>query len=103
MQLVPLQSIPNQIVKVVLSGQNVQIFVYAKSQGVFCDVNSNGVDIVTGVLCLDGVPIVCAQYNGFLGNLFFVDSQGSCDPAYSGLGDRYQLLFMTDAEYASLF
>jgi hypothetical protein len=102
MQNVPLQPIPNQIVKTVLGNQNVQIFLYAKLQGLFCDVNANGLDIVTGVLCMDGVPIVCARYNGFLGNLFFVDTQGATDPVYEGLGTRYQLIFMTDAEYASI-
>lgn len=103
MQQIPLQSIPNQIVKVVLENQNVQLFIYAKTgYGLFCDVNCNGVDIVTGVLCLDAVPIVCAQYNGFLGNLFFTDTQGSSDPTYDGLGTRYQLIFMTDTEYASV-
>ena len=102
MQQIPLQPVPNQIVKTILENQNVQLFLYAKAQGLFCDVNANGVDIVTGVLCMDGVVIVCAQYNGFLGNLFFVDTQGSNDPTYDGLGGRYQLVFMTDVEYAAV-
>jgi len=35
---------------------------------------------------------------GFLGDLFFFDTQGSNDPTYTGLADRYLLAFLTQAE-----
>ncbi len=97
---IPLQAIPSQIVKAVLGNQNVQIAVYSKSVGIFVDVNSAGVDLVTGVLALHGVPIVCREYMGFAGNLLFVDTQGTNDPTYDGLGDRYQLIYLEASEYA---
>ena len=98
---IPIQPIPSQIVKCVLGNQNVQIALYSKDQGIFCDVNSNGVDIVTGILCLDAVPIICVGYAGFIGQLMFCDTQGSSDPAYAGLGSRYQLIYLTAADYAA--
>lgn len=102
MDQIPLQAVPNQVLKVILDNQNVQIFLYSKDEGLFCDVNSDGVDIVTGVLCLDGVPIICRAYAGFSGQILFVDTQGVDDPTYDGLGDRYLLIYLTDSEYADL-
>lgn len=102
MQTVPLQPIPSQLTKVVLGGQNVQIFIYQKDQGVFVDINSDGVDVVVGVIARDAVPLVCREYAGFIGNLLFVDTQGSSDPSYGGLGSRFSLVYLTADEYALL-
>ena len=100
MQSVPLQPVPSQSTKVVLGGQNCQILVYQKPQGCFVDINADGVDIVVGIIGRDAVPLVCREYTGFIGNLIFIDSQGSDDPSYSGLGDRFALVYLTAEEYA---
>jgi len=102
MQQIPLQAIPNQIVKAPFGSQNTQIALYQKSEGLFCDIYSDGSEIVTGILSLDGVPIVCREYAGFSGQLLFADTQGSSDPDYTGLGSRYQLIYLTETEYAAL-
>ena len=102
MQQIPIQPIPSQSVSVVLNGQNCQINIYQKGQLVFIDLNSNGVDIVTGVLAHNVNPLVCIKYTGFLGNLTFVDTQGNDDPQYTGLGTRYVLIYLSAAEAASL-
>lgn len=99
MQNIPIQPIPSQLVKVVLGGQNVQIFIYQKDQGLFIDINSDGVDIVVGVIARDAVPIICREYMGFIGNILFVDTQGASDPIYSGLGSRFSLVYLTADEY----
>lgn len=100
MQTVPLQSVPVQVTKSVLGGQNVQIYLYQKPQGLFVDINSDGLDIVTGVIARDAVPLVCREYVGFIGNLLFVDGQGGSDPSYEGLGARWNLVYLTAEEYA---
>jgi hypothetical protein len=102
MQTVPIQPVPSQSTKVVLGGQNCQILIYQKSQGIFVDVNADGVDIVTAVIARDAVPIVCREYAGFEGNLLFIDTQGNDDPFYEGLGSRWTLVYLTAAEYALL-
>lgn len=102
MQQIPLQSIPSQIIRVVLDGQNVQIFLYQKEQGLFADVAVDDTTIVSSALALDITPIVCRDYAGFIGNLMFTDTQGNNDPDYSGLADRYALLYLTGEEYAVL-
>ena len=100
MQTVPLQPVPSQITKVVLGAQNCQILIYQKPQGMFVDINVNGADVVTGVIARDAVPLVSREYAGFSGNLLFIDSQGSADPSYDGLGDRFALVYLTAEEYA---
>lgn len=102
MQQIPLRAAPSQSVKVVLDGQNSQIAIYHKAQGLFVDINADGVDIVVGVIARDAVPLVCREYVGFSGNLLFVDTQGSDDPIYSGLGSRFSLMYLTAGEYALL-
>ena len=100
MQAIPLQSIPSQTVKSTLAGQNCQIYVYQKKQGLFFDLNVNGIDVVNAVLCENANPLVCIQYNGFQGNFVFIDTQGKDDPVSTGLGVRYQLIYLTAAENA---
>jgi len=100
MQNIPLQPVPTQATKVVLGGQNVQLLIYQKPQGVFVDINADGVDIVVGIIARDAVPLMCRDYMGFIGNLLFVDTQGNSDPTYDGLGSRFSLVYLTAEEYA---
>lgn len=99
---VTLQPVPSQQLQIVLNGQNCQIAVYQKTSGMFVDVNSGGTDISIGVIARNLVPLVPTVYFGFLGNLVFVDTQGDSDPTYDGLGSRYQLLYLTAADYVQL-
>lgn len=99
---VPLQSVPSQQLQIVLGGQNCQIAVYLLGAFLFVDVNVNGADISTAVLAMNMVPLVPTVYLGFAGNLVFLDTQGNSDPTYDGLGARYQLLYLTESDYALL-
>lgn len=102
MQLIPIQAVPSQQLQVVLAGQNCQIAIYQKSQGLFVDLNSNGADISLAVIAQDVNPLNPIAYSGFQGNLIFTDTQGNTDPHYTGLGSRYQLIYLTAAEYEQL-
>ena len=55
----------------------------------------NDVLIVAGMICLDRVRIVRHEYLGFIGNLVFIDTQGTSDPEYTGFGSRYLLIYET--------
>ena len=100
MQSVPLQPVPSQSTKVILGGQNCQILIYQKPQGCFVDVSVNGVDVAVATIARDAVPLISREYAGFIGNLIFIDTQGSDDPSYEGLGDRWTLVYLTAEEYA---
>lgn len=97
MQLIPLQPVPSQQLQVVLGGQNCQISIYAKTTGLYVDLNVNGTDVAVGVIARDGVTLV-PTYSGFVGNLMVGDTQGNSDPTFDGLGGRYQLAYLTAAD-----
>jgi hypothetical protein len=100
MQTVTLQPIPAQSVKVVLDGQNCTVTLRQKLQGLFVDIDVDNTRVVSGVIARDAVPLACREYAGMLGNLLFIDTQGSDDPSAAGLGSRFQLVYLTAAEYA---
>lgn len=101
MQQIPIQAVPSQILQTVLGGQNCQIAIYEKDQGVFVDLNSNGTDISVAVIARNAVPLTW-NYSGFVGNLIFIDTQGKSDPTYTGLGSRFQLIYLAAADIMSL-
>jgi hypothetical protein len=100
MQTIPIQAIPAQTLQVVLGGQNCQISLRQKSQGVFVDISVEDVDVVVSVIARDAVPLMCREYVGFVGNILFIDTQGSDDPSYEGMGSRFTLNYLTAAENA---
>jgi hypothetical protein len=102
MQQIPLAAVPSQSLRIVLAGQNCTINVYQKSEGVFFDLSLDATRVVVAVLANDAGFLVCRQYEGFKGNLCFVDTQGKNDPDYTGLGGRYVLVYLTEAEYGAI-
>ena len=102
MQQIPVQSVPVQNLKVVLGGQNCELLIYQKTQGLFVDVSANGVAVVNATIARDSVPLVSRNYVGFLGNVLFIDTQGNDDPFYTGIGSRFTLVYLMDAEYATI-
>lgn len=101
MQVVPLQSVPSQAIKANLGGQSCQINVYTLSTGLFLDLYVNGSPIKTAAICEDRNLIVRLAYLGFTGDLAFMDTQGTSDPQYSGLGERWILLYLSPSDLAA--
>jgi len=98
-QTIPIQAVPNQIVLCVLGGQNCQINIYLRKESIYVDLNSNGVDMYIGCLALNAVPLdACNSYDGFQGNLYFIDTQGFADPLYTGFNSRWVLVYLTADE-----
>jgi len=92
---VPVTAIPSQAFSIVLALQKCQIAIYQKGQYLFFDLSINGSPIVTTRMCQNRIRLLLdAQYYGFVGDFVFVDTQGDTPPAYTGLGDRYKLLYL---------
>lgn len=98
MQIVPLQAVPNQTLAVPVSSQNCELNVYQKNTGMFMDVLLNNVIILGGVACQDRNRIIRSIYFGFAGDFAFYDTRGTDNPFYTGLGSRFQLVYIEPSE-----
>lgn len=95
---VTLQPVASQQVQTVLGGQQCQIAVYVKNQCMFLDMMVNGKQVIYAVQCKNLVSLIPTAYLGFVGWLMFIDTQGREDPKYTGLGSRWQLLYLTEGD-----
>lgn len=100
MVTIPLSATPSQIVRTIVADQNTTLIIYDKNGRLYADVSFNGQQLVAAALCHDIDPILCRDYLAFSGNFIFVDTLGNSDPTWDALGSRYQLLYLTAAEYA---
>lgn len=96
-EIVSLQATPNQTLTVPLAGQSVDLSIRQQSSGLYIDVFLNGEPIVRSVICQNENRIIRDLYFGFPGDFIFYDTLGSgtpADPDYTGLGGRYQLVYI---------
>lgn len=100
MLIIPANKISSQTIHVVLAGQSCEIFIYTKATGTYLDISILGVPIINGALCLDRTKIVRYPGLGFIGDLAFVDTQGTSDPYYTGFGDRFLLAYLEASDLA---
>lgn len=94
MMTIPLSATPSQALSVILGGQNCQINVYQKTTGLYVDLFVNNSPLVQGAIARNAVRIVRHAYVGFIGDLAFLDTQGESDPDSTGLGARYQFVYL---------
>ncbi len=57
---------------------------------------------MASAICENGNRLVRDAYLGFSGDLAVVDTQGASDPVYTGLGTRYQMVYLAPADLAAL-
>jgi len=93
-QVIPISAAPSQTMTVTLGGQQCRITINQKYGLVFVDVTVGGVPAVLGTIARDRVSIVRYPYLGFVGTLSFVDTQGTDDPLYTGMGTRWKLAYL---------
>lgn len=97
----PAEPMPNQRFNVSLDGQSMTIALRWRSTGLFVDVAfQNGATIVAGVIAQDRNRLVRSACVGFIGDLAWVDTLGSFDPDWLGIGSRFFLLYLTPDELA---
>lgn len=100
MNVIPLQPLPSQFLNVTLAGQACRIAVYQKGTSLYLDLTVANVVRMTCVICRNRVRLVRQAYLSFVGDLAFVDTQGVLDPDYTGLGSRFQLVYLTPDDIA---
>jgi hypothetical protein len=100
-QQIPLQPVPSQTLQVVLANQSCTINVYQAPNCLFMDLLVNDEPVRAGIIAQNLNLIVREAYLGFSGDFVFQDLQGSDDPVFSGLGSRFQLLYLSAAELSA--
>lgn len=95
---IPLTAVPSQTLQIVLDGQNCTLALYQRGADLFMDLMVGDTIIWSGFICRDRVGVNRYGYLPFLGQFYFVDTQGFADPQYTGLGDRWGLLFVSASE-----
>lgn len=93
LQIVPVRPVPAQEFDIVLAQQACTITLYQKRGTIYMDLVAGGKPVIIGALCRDRSYIVRSEYLGFVGDMFFVDTQGEADPLYGGLGTRWILMY----------
>lgn len=98
MKAIPLGAVPSQTLSVVLAKQAARITLTTKRGNLYFSLTNSGAPVVTNRICRNEQRLLLdAQYQGFVGDFAFVDTQGDTDPVYLGLGAapaaRYYLLY----------
>lgn len=95
---IPLADVPSQALDIALGGQSCHIEIRTSSTGLYLDLYKSDVLMVGGSLCVNGVRLLRAAYVPFVGDLMFIDTQGSDAPASPGLGSRFLLQYLEAAD-----
>ncbi|MDA8485843.1 hypothetical protein NNO07_22480 [Pseudomonas resinovorans] len=103
MNVIPLIPTPGQRLQIVLENQNVTLAVRQKGPRMYVDLDVGTTRVMSGAICNDRTNIKQYKTMAFNGGLFFIDTQGNEAPHYSGLGTRWVLLYLTEAEYDQLY
>lgn len=94
MIVIPVQPLPSQTLQVQLDQQACTLNIYQNTYGLFVDVFSDNILIAGGVVALNLVRMLRDIATGFRGDLAFYDTQGNSDPIYTGLGNRFVLVYL---------
>jgi hypothetical protein len=94
MKIVPVSSVPSQVLNVSLSGQECTIEIYQKDNGLFADIYLSGSPISTSTVIHDRTRLVRYPYLKFIGDLMVMDTLTNIDPEYTGLGTRFVLCYL---------
>ncbi|QDH14134.1 hypothetical protein E3E12_07980 [Formicincola oecophyllae] len=94
---IPLSSaLPSQTLSVMLNGVQTRLWLRQLGVGLFVDIWAGGVPLAMGVLAQDRVALVNSSASPLGGELYFIDTSGTADPDYAGLGVRHLLYYRQD-------
>lgn len=103
MLTIPLQSLPNQQLDVILNQQRFTIRLITRDALTYCDIQVNGEYVVAGVKCTE-LPIIPYEYiaRDIGGNFLFVNSNSIVEyPNYTKFNTVQNLIFFTIDELES--
>lgn len=102
MLIVPVQAVPNQTFSILLGNQSCQITLSTRLLGLYFSLSVANTPILTNIVCQNQNRLVRYAYLGFIGDFWFMDTQGATDPVYSGLNSRYLLEYWEASDVAAV-
>jgi hypothetical protein len=90
---IPLQAVPNQSLTVNLDGQEVGIDLRTLNSGLYMSISLSGTVFLSSIIVMTNAQLINQTYYGFSGQLMMIDTQGTGDPDYTGLGTRWLLIY----------
>lgn len=92
---IPLSAVASQTFSVNVGGQPAQITLRTMAGSLYFTLQNGTVPIVSTRICRNVQRLLLdAQYQLFVGDFFFEDTQGDTDPQYLGLETRYFLYYL---------
>lgn len=91
---IPLQSVPDQTFSVELGGQDCEIHIYLRYSFLYMDLTVDDEIVFQGQICLNNVNMIQYNHEKFNGEIRFVDTQGTDDPYYTELNERWYLVYV---------
>lgn len=101
MIIVPLIPIASQTLEIILDNQEVTLSIYQRNERLFANITVGTQAVLAGAVCVNLQAINPFKSPYFTGELFFVDTLGHEAPFYTGLGSRFELVFVSAAELAA--
>lgn len=93
---IPLSNVPAQRFHISLAGRKCSLSLYTRAQRLFMDLDLAGQRILTGAACLNHVPVMQLASRALPGQFIFSDTRGFDHPHWSGLGQRWKLVYITE-------
>lgn len=91
--IIPLAAVPSQTITTTIADQRIRLNVRQRALGLFVDIFVNDTLLLGGVLARNANRLVRSAYLGFVGDLYFFDTQGREDPDWTGVGSRFLLVY----------
>lgn len=91
--IIPLAQLPNQKFNIELSQQQCEFEFITRGVYLYMNLTVNGENLINGQICLNNVDLIQYKHLKFNGRLYFTDTQGSLDPLYYGLNERWLLIY----------
>jgi hypothetical protein len=102
MQTISAQAVPNQQLQCQLGTQAVTLNIYQTNFALHMDVLVGAVAIIKGAICENLNRIIRDAYLGFAGDFVWFDTLGTANPVYTGIGTRYQLVYLSPTDLAAV-
>ena len=97
MYQVPLAAVPNQAVSFNIDGAFWQVRIFQAMTHMCADIRRNGDDVIKGIRCASGTPLMpySYMYSPNFGNFVF-----GAEPDWTNFGQSVSLLYLTASEFA---